>query len=283
VIKSAKAGLKDPQQPLGVFLLVGPSGVGKTETGLVVADLLFGGDQYLVTINMSEFQESHTVSRLIGSPPGYVGFGEGGVLTEAVRQRPYSVVLIDECEKAHIDVMNLFYQVFDKGMLSDGEGRIIDFKNTVLFLTSNLASDVITQLCSGEERASLETVVNTTRPVLSHHFKPALLARMTVAPFYTLDPKFIREIVALKLDKLAKRMAESHKIKLVYSPEVVDQISKRCTEVETGARNIDHMMNGTILPQMSREILGRLSEGAMLSEVHLDIAEDGSFKIGFGG
>ncbi len=283
VIKAAKAGLKDPQQPLGVFLLVGPSGVGKTETGLAVADLLFGGDQYLVTINMSEFQESHTVSRLIGSPPGYVGFGEGGVLTEAVRQRPYSVVLIDECEKAHIDVMNLFYQVFDKGMLSDGEGRIIDFKNTVLFLTSNLASDVITQLCAGEARASLETVVNTTRPVLSHHFKPALLARMTVVPFYTLDPKFIREIVSLKLDKLAGRMAETHKIKLVYSPEVVDQISKRCTEVETGARNIDHMMNGTILPQMSREILGRLSEGAMLSEVHLDIAEDGSFKISFGG
>ena len=283
VIKSAKAGLKDPQQPLGVFLLVGPSGVGKTETGLAIADFLFGGDQYLVTINMSEFQESHTVSRLIGSPPGYVGFGEGGVLTEAVRQRPYSVVLIDECEKAHIDVMNLFYQVFDKGMLSDGEGRIIDFKNTVLFLTSNLGSDVITQLCTPETRSPIETVTTTIRPILSHHFKPALLARMTVVPFYTLDPKFIREIVVLKLDKLAKRMAESHKIKLTYSPEVVDQISQRCTEVETGARNIDHMMNGTILPQMSREILGRLSEGALLSEVFLGMAEDGSFKISFGG
>ena len=283
VIKSAKAGLKDPQQPLGVFLLVGPSGVGKTETGLAIADLLFGGDQYLVTINMSEFQESHTVSRLIGSPPGYVGFGEGGVLTEAVRQRPYSVVLIDECEKAHIDVMNLFYQVFDKGMLSDGEGRVIDFKNTVLFLTSNLASDVITQLCTPETRPPLDTVTTTIRPILSHHFKPALLARMTIVPFYTLDPKFIREIVVLKLDKLAKRMAESHKIKLTYAPEVVDQISQRCTEVETGARNIDHMMNGTILPQMSREILGRLSEGAPLSEVFLSMAEDGSFKISFGG
>ncbi len=283
VIKSAKAGLKDPQQPLGVFLLVGPSGVGKTETGLAIADLLFGGDQYLVTINMSEFQESHTVSRLIGSPPGYVGFGEGGVLTEAVRQRPYSVVLIDECEKAHIDVMNLFYQVFDKGMLSDGEGRVIDFKNTVLFLTSNLASDVITQLCATETRPSLETVISTIRPILSHHFKPALLARMTIVPFFTLDSKFIREIVLLKLDKLAKRMAETHKIKLICSPEVVEQIASRCTEVETGARNIDHMMNGTILPQMSREILGRLSEGAMPSEVHLNMAEDGSFKISFGG
>ncbi len=283
VVKAAKAGLKDPQQPLGVFLLVGPSGVGKTETGLTVADLLFGGDRFLVTVNMSEFQEAHTVSRLIGSPPGYVGFGEGGVLTEAVRQRPYSVVLIDEVEKAHIDVMNLFYQVFDKGMLSDGEGRVIDFKNTVLFLTSNLASDVITQLCAGPGRPPGETVASAIRPILSQHFKPALLARMTIVPFYTLDPNFIKEIVALKLDKLAARMAESHKIKLTYSPEVVDHISQRCTEVETGARNIDHIMNGTILPQMSREILARLSEGALPSEVSLAMAEDGSFKINFGG
>ena len=283
VIRAAKAGLKDPQQPLGVFLLVGPSGVGKTETGLAVADLLFGGDRFLVTVNMSEFQEAHTVSRLIGSPPGYVGFGEGGILTEAVRQRPYSVVLIDEVEKAHIDVMNLFYQVFDKGMLSDGEGRVIDFKNTVLFLTSNLASDVITQLCASPERPPIETVASAIRPMLSHHFKPALLARMTIAPFYTLDPNFIKEIVVLKLDKLATRMAESHKMKLAYSPEVVDHIAKRCTEVETGARNIDHIMNGTILPQMSREILARLSEGALPSEVSLAMAEDGSFKINFGG
>jgi type VI secretion system protein VasG len=283
VVKAAKSGLKDPHQPLGVFLMVGPSGVGKTETGLAVADLLFGGDRFLVTVNMSEFQESHTVSRLIGSPPGYVGYGEGGVLTEAVRQRPYSVVLIDECEKAHIDVMNLFYQVFDKGMLSDGEGRVIDFKNTILFMTSNLASDVITQLCSSPERPSSETVLTTIRPILSHHFKPALLARMIIVPFYTLDPKFIKEIVILKLNKMAQRMAESHKIKLTYTLDVVEQISKRCTEVETGARNIDHIMNGTILPQMSREILNRLSEGALPSEVSLEMAEDGSFKINFGG
>jgi len=283
VIKAAKTGLKDPQQPLGVFLLVGPSGVGKTETGLAIADLLFGGDRFLVTVNMSEFQESHTLSRLIGSPPGYVGFGEGGVLTEAVRQRPYSVVLIDECEKAHIDVMNLFYQVFDKGMLSDGEGRVIDFKNTVLFLTSNLASDVITQLCANPERSPLETMMAAIRPILSQHFKPALLARMTVVPFYTLDPKFIGEIVTLKLNKLGLRLSENQKIKLSYSPEIVDQIARRCTEVETGARNIDHIMNGTILPQMSQEILARLSEGAMPSEVRLDMAGDGSFKISFGG
>jgi len=283
VVKSAKAGLKDPAQPLGVFLLVGPSGVGKTETGLVIADLLFGGERFMVTVNMSEFQEGHTVSRLIGSPPGYVGYGEGGILTEAVRQRPYSVVLIDETEKAHIDVMNLFYQVFDKGMLSDGEGRVIDFKNTVILLTSNLGTDVITQLCADGARPPIETISAAIRPVLSHHFKPALLARMTVAPFYILDPKFIKEIVVLKLEKLSRRMAESHKMKLTYSPEVVDQIATRCTEVETGARNIDHILNGTILPQMSREILNRLSEGAMPSEASLGMAADGSFTIRFGG
>ena len=283
VIKAAKSGLTDPHQPLGIFLLVGPSGVGKTETGLAVADILFGGDRFLVTINMSEFQEGHTVSRLIGSPPGYVGFGEGGVLTEAVRQRPYSVVLIDEVEKAHLDVMNLFYQVFDKGMLSDGEGRVIDFKNTVLFLTSNLGSDVITQLCSSEARPSLETVSSAIRPILSNHFKPALLARMTIVPFYILDPKFMKEIVTLKLDKLAGRLAESNKIKLTYSQQVADQITSRCTEVETGARNIDHIMRGTILPQLSREILARMGEGAMPSEILLGLAEDGSFKINFGG
>jgi type VI secretion system protein VasG len=281
VIKAAKAGLKDPSQPLGVFLFVGPSGVGKTETGLAVADLLFGGERFMVTINMSEFQERHTVSRLLGSPPGYVGYGEGGVLTEAVRQRPYSVVLLDEVEKAHLEVLNLFYQVFDKGMLSDGEGRIIDFKNTVVFLTSNLASDVITQLCTDAERPSLDTVVSAIRPILSDHFKPALLARTNVVPFYTLGPDILKDIVALKLDKLAARMAETHKVKMIYSPEVVDQIGSRCTEVETGARNIDHIMNGTIMPQMSREILLRLGEEAMPSEVHLGLAEDGSFKIDF--
>jgi len=280
-IKAAKARLTDPRQPLGVFLMVGPSGVGKTESGLAVADLLFGGERFMVTINMSEFQERHTVSRLIGSPPGYVGYGEGGVLTEAVRQRPYSVVLLDETEKAHLEVMDLFYQVFDKGMLSDGEGRVIDFKNTVLFLTSNLASDVITQLCAAEERPQVDIILSAIRPVLSHHFKPALLARMTIVPFYTLPADVMKEIVVLKLDKVAEQMAESHKTKLVYTPKVVDQIAARCTEVETGARNVDHILKGTILPQMSREILGRLGEGDMPSEVHLGLAKDGSFKIDF--
>jgi type VI secretion system protein VasG len=282
-IKSAKAGIKDPSQPMGVFLLVGPSGVGKTETGLVIADLLFGGENFMVTVNMSEFQEKHTVSRLIGSPPGYVGYGEGGVLTEAVRQRPYSVVLIDEVEKGHLEVMNLFYQVFDKGMLADGEGRAIDFKNTVLFLTSNLATDVITELCAGDERPSLETVSAAIRPILSNHFKPALLARMTVVPFFTLPPDILKDIVVLKLEKLVNRLAETHKMKLVYTQKVVDQIAARCTEVETGARNIDYIMTGSIMPRMSQEILTRMGEGAVPAEVHLDLAKDGTFKISFKG
>ena len=279
-IKAAKAGLTDPSQPMGVFLLVGPSGTGKTETGLAVADLLFGGERFMVTINMSEFQERHTVSRLIGSPPGYVGYGEGGVLTEAVRQRPYSVVLLDEVEKADLEVMNLFYQVFDKGMLSDGEGRQIDFKNTVIFLTSNLASDVITELCR-EERPPYDTLVSAIRPILSNHFRPALLARMTIVPYYTLGPDALREIVKLKLGKLVKRLWESHRIRFTYSPEVVEQITARCTEVETGARNIDHILRGTVLPQMSREILVHMSTGVMPSEVNLGLKEDGSFDITF--
>ncbi len=283
VLKSAKAGIKDPSQPLGVFLLVGPSGVGKTETGLAIADLLFGGENFMVTINMSEFQEKHTVSRLIGSPPGYVGYGEGGVLSEAVRQRPYSVVLLDEVEKGHLEVMNLFYQVFDKGILSDGEGRAIDFKNTVIFLTSNLATDVITELCSGDERPTAETVGAAIRPILSNHFKPALLARMNVVPFFILPPDILKDIVKLKMNKMVRRLDETHRMKLTYSNKVVDQIAERCTEVETGARNIDYIMSGTIMPRMSQEILSRMSVGDLPSAVHLDVAKDGSFKIKFDG
>ncbi|RLA94052.1 MAG: type VI secretion system ATPase TssH, partial [Deltaproteobacteria bacterium] len=281
IIRSAKAGLTSPNAPLGVFLLVGPSGVGKTETGLSVADLLFGGERFMVTINMSEFQEKHTVSRLIGSPPGYVGYGEGGVLTEAVRQRPYSVVLLDEVEKADPEVMNLFYQVFDKGMLSDGEGRVINFSNTVLFLTSNLASDVITEMASGEDGVDLEVLMSAIRPILSNHFKPALLARMTVVPYLPLNPEAMKEIVSLKLDKLGDRLMESHKISFKYSPVVVEQIAARCTEVETGARNIDHIMQGTLLPKISNEILAKMGEGKLPSRLNLDIAEDGQFSIEF--
>ena len=282
-VKAAKSGLKDPNQPLGVFLLVGPSGVGKTETGLAVADLLFGGEGFMVTINMSEFQEKHTVSRLIGSPPGYVGYGEGGVLSEAVRQRPYSVVLLDEVEKGHPEVMNLFYQVFDKGMLADGEGREIDFKNTVIFLTSNLATDVVTEMCSGEEPPPLEVFGSAIRPILSNHFKPALLARMNVIPYKILSPDILKDIVMLKLNKLVARMNQTHKIGLSYSPAVVDQIAARCTEVETGARNIDYIMNGSVMPRMSQEILTYMMTGEMPSAVTLDLDENGGFTVVFGG
>ena len=280
-VKAAKAGIKDPNQPMGVFLLVGPSGVGKTETGLAVADLLFGGEQFMVSVNMSEFQEKHTVSRLIGSPPGYVGYGEGGVLTEAVRQRPYSVVLLDEVEKGHLEVMNLFYQVFDKGSLSDGEGREIDFKNTVIFLTSNLATDVITELSAADSGVPLETISAAVRPILSHHFKPALLARMHVIPYLTLGSGILKEIVALKLDKLVRRLQTTHRISLSYSPSVVEQIAARCTEVETGARNVDYIMSGTILPRLSQEILLRMGEGDMPSTVDLELDAQGEFQIVF--
>jgi type VI secretion system protein VasG len=281
VIKAAKSGLKDPAQPMGVFLLVGPSGVGKTETALSVADILFGGERSVVSINMSEFQEKHTVSRLIGSPPGYVGYGEGGVLTEAVRQKPYSVVLLDEVEKAHVDVLNLFYQVFDKGVLSDGEGREIDFKNTVIFLASNLATDVITEMTKGDEPLPSETLMSAVRPILSQYFKPALLARMTVAPYYTLKGDALKGIVRLKMEKLVERMMQNNKIKLAYTDKVVDQITERCTEVETGARNIDFILNGNVMPQMSQEILTHMSEGDMPSLVLLDVSKDGSFQMEF--
>jgi type VI secretion system protein VasG len=281
VIRAGKSGIKNPNSPLGVFLLVGPSGVGKTETGLAMADLLFGGERNIVTINMSEFQEAHTTSRLIGSPPGYVGYGEGGMLTEAVRQNPYSVVLLDEVEKAHLDVMNLFYQVFDKGMLTDGEGKEINFKNTVMILTSNLATDVIQEMTTGEERLPLDSVVGAIRPLLSQHFKPALLARMNVVPYASLNPEALKEIVKLKLNQLQKTLMQNNKMAMTCTDGVVDRIVERCTEVETGARNIDYILNGNVLPQMSRTILNSMATGGMPSKVHLDAAEDGSFTIEF--
>lgn len=280
-IRAAKAGLQDPSKPMGVFLFVGPSGVGKTETALGVADLLFGGERFMTTINMSEFQEKHTVSRLIGSPPGYVGFGEGGVLTEAVRQRPYSVVLLDEVEKADPEVMNLFYQVFDKGMLSDGEGRIIDFKNTVVFLTSNLATDTITELGMLDTPPTHEEVISSIRPILNKHFKPALVGRMTIVPFFPLKTDAIKRIVTLKLGRLVNRLWESHKMRLVTDDAVVDQIAARCTEVETGARNIDNILQGTLLPRISTEILERMSLGPLPGALTLGIGADGAFTFTF--
>ncbi len=280
-IKASKAGLRAPEQPVGVFLLVGPSGVGKTETGLTLADMLFGDEKSVVTINMSEFQEKHTVSRLIGSPPGYVGYGEGGMLTEAVRQRPYSVVLLDEVEKAHLDVLNLFYQVFDKGMLADGEGKEISFRNTVIMLTSNLASDVIQEMTKDGAEVDLETLLSAVRPILSEHFKPALLARMTIVPYKSLSAEALGRISALKLESLKRRLMANNKMQLTWTDKVPETIAARCTEVETGARNIEYILNGTILPRMSQEILAHMSGAGMPSCVALDVGEDGAFTMTF--
>jgi type VI secretion system protein VasG len=276
-IRVAKAGAQNPDAPLGVFLLVGPSGVGKTETALSIAELLFGGEQFMTSLNMSEFQEEHTVSRLIGSPPGYVGYGEGGLLTEAVRQRPYSVVLLDEVEKAKLAVMNLFYQVFDKGVLSDGEGREVDFKNTIILLTSNLATDVITEMGMRSEPPPLDVMVDAIRPVLSSHFQPALLARMQIVPFYPIKPEAMAEIVELKLRRFARQLEASQRIRLSWQPGVQEQIARRCTEVETGARNIDHILNRHVRPGVSTEILRMMNQRSRTSAIEVGVGADGAF------
>jgi type VI secretion system protein VasG len=253
-----------------VFILVGPSGTGKTETALTIADLMFGGERMMTTINMSEFQEKHTVSRLIGSPPGYVGFGEGGMLTEAVRQRPYTVVLLDECEKADPDVLNLFYQVFDKGMLSDGEGRLVDFKNTVVILTSNLATDLLTNAAPpGEEPPALEDLVSLVKPTLTAHFKPALLARMTVVPYLPINPDALLGIARMKLGAVARRAKETHGIDLNIADEVFKAVADRCKEVQSGARNVDHIIRGSVLPIVSNEILRGMAEEGKLGALSL--------------
>ena len=278
-VRTAKAGVQNPDAPMGVFLFVGPSGVGKTELATAIADQMFGGERFLVSINMSEFQEKHTVSKLVGSPPGYVGYGEGGVLTEAVRQRPYSVVLLDEVEKADLEVMNLFYQVFDKGVLSDGEGRQIDFKNTVVILTSNLATDILTELGTRSERPSVEDLTEAIRPTLSAHFKPALLARMQIVPFYPLIGAPLNDIVRLKLNKVGKRLKDNQRMSFRYSDAVVEAIAARCTEVETGARNIDHIVNKTILPQLGTQLLSVMGdEGSEVTEVVVELGSDGGFS-----
>lgn len=278
-IRAARAGLGNPNAPQGVFLMVGPSGVGKTETGLALAELLYGGERFLTTVNMSEYQEAHTVSRLIGSPPGYVGYGEGGILTEAVRQRPYSVVLLDEVEKSHADVMNLFYQVFDKGMLSDGEGREIDFKNTVLILTSNLASDAIMEMTAGG--ASPEDLIEGIRPALRERFKPALLARMTIVPYFPISPESMRRIVDLKLGKVAERLAANARVTLETTPALGDWIAERCTVEETGARNVDQIISGQLLPRISTEILSRMAREEPVGCIKVDVGEDGGLTYGF--
>ncbi len=283
-LRAARSGIKPTTAPLGVFMLVGPSGVGKTETALALADLLFGGERFIVTINMSEFQERHTTSRLIGSPPGYVGFGEGGMLTEAVRQRPYSVVLLDECEKADKDVMNLFYQVFDKGMLSDGEGRIIDFKNTVVIMTSNLATDLITNAAPpGGDIPPLEDITALVKPVVSAHFKPALLARMTLVPYIPIGPEALFGIVKMKLGAVVKRAKQSQNVDIAVDDPVLTAIADRCREVESGARNVDHILRGKVMPLISNEILGAMAKGEPIDKLRLSLDKDGEIICVVGG
>jgi type VI secretion system protein VasG len=277
-IRTARASLDDPNKPVGVFLLVGPSGVGKTETALALSDLLYGGEQNLISINMSEFQEAHTVSTLKGSPPGYVGYGEGGVLTEAVRRRPYSVVLLDEVEKAHPDVLELFFQVFDKGMMDDGEGRRIDFKNNIIILTSNAATDTLMKLCADPETLpGPEGLVNALKPELNKIFKPAFLGRLVIIPYFPIRDEALKKIITLKLGKIQRRLQETHRISLTHDDALIDEVARRCTEVESGARNVDNILTNTLLPEISKQILGRIAEGEKPKSIHISIAEDGSF------
>jgi type VI secretion system protein VasG len=281
-IQTGRANLDDPGKPLGVFMLVGPSGVGKTETALALSDLLYGGEHNLITINMSEFQEAHTVSTLKGSPPGYVGYGEGGVLTEAVRRRPYSVVLLDEVEKAHPDVLELFYQVFDKGQMEDGEGREIDFKNTIIILTTNACTDMLAKLTADPETMpSVTGILKAIKPEMDKIFKPAFLGRMVIIPYYPVRDENLRKIVALKLGKIKKRIFDNHKIQLHYDPSVIQEVANRCTEVESGARNVDNILTNTLMPDISRHLLTSMAEGRKLSGVTVTIGAGGAFEYSF--
>ena len=276
-VRTSKAGIEDPQKPKGVFMLVGPSGVGKTETALALSDLLYGGEQNIITINMSEFQEAHTVSTLKGSPPGYVGYGEGGVLTEAVRRRPYSVVLLDEVEKAHPDVLELFFQVFDKGRMEDGEGREIDFKNTIIVLTTNAGTETIMTLTADPETApSAEGLVKALKPELDKTFKPAFLGRMVIIPFFPVRDENLKQIVRLKLNKVRRRIEESHHVKLEYGEAVVDAVAARCTEVESGARNVDNILTNTLLPEISTRLLEQMATGEGIGAITVGIGDDGA-------
>ena len=283
-IRTSKAGIEDPNKPVGVFMLVGPSGVGKTETALAISDLLYGGEHNLITINMSEFQEAHTVSTLKGSPPGYVGYGEGGVLTEAVRRRPHSVVLLDEVEKAHPDVLELFFQVFDKGRMEDGEGREIDFKNAVIILTTNAATDALMALCADPDTMPHhDGLVKAIKPELNQTFQPAFLGRTVIIPYFPLPDDVMRDIARLKLGKVERRLFETHQVMLQVPDDVVDQIVARCTEVESGARNIDNILTNTLLPDVSRMLLESMVGGQKPSriEVAVDTGEAFVYEAAF--
>ncbi|NUU01333.1 type VI secretion system ATPase TssH [Herbaspirillum robiniae] len=280
-VRTSRANLDDPGKPKGVFLFVGPSGVGKTETALALADVLYGGERKLITINMSEYQEAHTVSGLKGSPPGYVGYGEGGVLTEAVRRNPYSVVLLDEVEKAHPDVLELFFQVFDKGLMDDGEGREIDFRNTIIILTSNVASSQMMQAClnkSARELPSPDELDALIRPQLVKAFKPAFLGRLKVIPYYPIADEVLEQIIKLKLSRIARRIAENHKAEFSYDQALVEAVLARCTEVDSGARNVDNILNGSLLPEIAESVLARMAEGQGISRIKVSAGKKGDFK-----
>jgi type VI secretion system protein VasG len=280
-IQTSRAKLDNPNKPIGVFLLAGTSGVGKTETALALAEVLYGGEQNVITINMSEYQEAHTVSTLKGAPPGYVGYGEGGVLTEAVRRRPYSVVLLDEVEKAHPDVHEIFFQVFDKGWMEDGEGRVIDFKNTLILLTTNAGTDLITKLCKDPElMPDADGIAKALREPLLKVFPPALLGRLVTIPYYPLNDKMIGAIARLQLRRIEKRIRENHKVPFTYEDDVIKLIASRCTELESGGRMIDAILTNTMLPAISRELLQRMMEGTPIERVHVRVS-DGDFHYDF--
>ncbi len=277
-IRTSRASLTDPRRPIGVFLFVGPSGVGKTETAISLADTLYGGERNLISINMSEYQEAYTVSSLKGSPPGYVGYGEGGVLTEAVRRKPYSVVLLDEVEKAHPDVMELFFQVFDKGVLEDGEGREIDFKNTVILLTSNVGTDTVMKLCADPDtRPDPPELADALRPDLLKVFPPALLGRLIVVPYYPIGDDVMKQIVRLQLDRIVKRMRQNHRAEMTYSEALVENVASRCKEVDSGARNVDHILTRSLLPELSESFLTRMAEGQAIQKVSVGVDDSGAF------
>lgn len=277
-IAISRAGLDDPAKPVGVFLLLGPSGVGKTETALALADTLYGGERNVITINMSEYQEAHTVSGLKGSPPGYVGYGEGGVLTEAVRRRPYSVVLLDEVEKAHPDVLELFFQVFDKGVLDDGEGREIDFRNTIILLTSNVGTDAIMERCLGHAAPPApEAIVAALRDTLNTTFKPAFLGRLSIVPYYPVHGEILRRIVTMKLERIRQRFLHNHRAGLTFSPAVVEAIAARSTDSDSGARSIDHILAGTLMPELAAHVLDRMAANDPVEHLEVDLGTGGNF------
>ena len=278
-IQTFYADMGEPGKPTGVFLLCGPSGVGKTETALTLAELLFGGQRAVVTVNMSEYQEAHSVSGLKGAPPGYVGYGKGGILTEAVRRQPYCVLLLDEVEKAHSDVLELFYQVFDRGTLEDSEGALVDFTNTVVLLTSNVGADILTDLGNRQPPPSAEALASAIRPVLLRHFAPAFLGRLTVVPYRPLGLAQIEAIVRLKLARMQERFAANRRSELTYDEAVVKAIVARAGETESGARTVDAVLTHTLLPELSGRILDRIAEGVAAGNAHIGITASGAFTI----